>query len=121
GASPVVVFHLFLPAHGTRWRQSANLLIQQIRFSEGTPLILDAAGLDGVLGNVADLAFDTASPGDNFPHRRSVDAVLRGSGLNGLFRVAIAAGEVGPKCVRDCVDIRHGKSSLLGYLACLSF
>lgn len=79
--------------------------------------VLDAAGPDGVLGNVTDLAFKTAGPGYNFPHRRSVDAVLRGSGLNSLLRIAIAAGEVGLKRVRDCVDVCHGKPSLLGNLA----
>jgi hypothetical protein len=60
-----------------------------------------------VLGNVADLAFETASLGDDFPHCRSVDAVLRGNGPNRLFRVAIAAGEVSLKCDRDCVDVRY--------------
>jgi len=59
-----------------------------------------------VLGNVADLAPETASLGDGFPHRRSVDAVLRGGGLNRLFRVAITAGQVGLKRVRDLNPIR---------------
>jgi hypothetical protein len=59
-----------------------------------------------VLGNIADLAFETACPGDDLPHRRSVDSVLSGSGLNGLFRVAIAAGEVGLKRVRNGVWLR---------------
>jgi len=74
-----------------------------------------------VLGNVADLAFETASPGDDLPHCRSVDAVLRRSGLNRYFGIAIAASEIGLKGVRDCVDIRHGKPGLLGDLAGLGF
>lgn len=62
-----------------------------------------------MLGDIADLAIQTTGTGDDFPHRRGVHAVPGGSGLNGLFGVAIAAGQVGLKRIRDGVDILDGK------------
>ena len=78
--------------------------------------LLNATGLDRVLHDIPNLAFQATSPADDLSHSRRIHTVLGGSGLNGHFGVAIATGEVGLKRVCDRMHIGRGKA-----LECLRF